>query len=152
MQLTYLKVQEGRAVTKPASTRRSVRPRREDVLLGLLVANFIVSVGIAGSFAMIAHQFEPQGSLFGLPMRIWTCGRSYRTDPSNTSVWTRAQIDAQIAPGLAPVVFEPVIGQIPLFAPLAGRRDYGGFQVCDKVVYLHVGPDAYRAYSLLGGP
>lgn len=134
----------------PTQLRRRVR--REDLLAGLLLTVFVVSVALLISIVMIAHWFEPQGSLFGRPTRIWTCGRSYRTDPGPQQIWTRSRIDAGIAPGYEPVIFEPVVGQIPLFAPLAGRRDFHGFQVCDTLVFLHVGPDAYLVFALEGGP
>ncbi len=124
------------------------RPRRDDVLLGVLVTNLVVGVVIVAAVITIAHEFEPEGSLFGRPMRIPTCGQSYVTSPDVTTVFTRAQIEAKTAPGSRPVVLEPVIGQIPLFAPFTEQQHARGAQPCDTLIYLHVGVDAYAAYGL----
>ena len=126
------------------------RPSREDVRLGLLIS-FVVSCAVVGLGAfLVGRWFEPEGWLFGPPTHIAACGRDYMRGTGGT--WTRAQVDESLAPGLTPTVFEPVIGEIPLFAPLSGTRDFNGFQVCDTVVFLHVGPDAYEAFAMQGGP
>ncbi len=140
-------VGEGPSVTEPTTTWRSHRPRREDVVLGLVVAILIVGVAVCGSAIEIAHTFQPQGSLLGRPMRIPTCGQTYTTSPEVTTVYTRAEIEAAIAAGLTPLVIEPVIGQIPPFAPFAGPQHPAGAQPCDTLIYLHVGADAYAAYG-----
>ena len=137
---------------KPASVRRWERPRRADILLGVLVAVLVMGVVMTAAAVLIVREFEPQGSLLGLPARIPTCGREYRDNPSSRSTWTRAEVEMQAAPGHVPVIFEPVIGQIPLLAPFAGGQSAGGAQGCDTtLVYLRVGPDAYRSYALQGG-
>ena len=91
---------------------------------------------------LIESQFEPQGSLFGLPSLIRTCGRDYR---GPGMVFTRAEMDAAITAGFEPVVLEPTIGSIPLGAPFRRARD-----PCDAVVFLQTGPDEFVGYSLLG--
>jgi hypothetical protein len=124
---------------------------RERTLLGLVIAIVVAGVVFCGSVIEIEHVFQPEGSLFGRPMRIPSCGRSYGTGPDVTTLYTWAQIEAVAAPGFAPVVVEPVIGQIPLFAPFTSQQHPAAAQVCDTVIYLHVGPDAYAAYGLQGG-
>ncbi len=113
--------------------------------------NLLVGVVIVAAVITIAHEFEPEGSLFGRPMRIPTCGQSYVTHPDVTTVFSRAQIEAVVAPGSSPVVLEPVIGQIPLFAPFTEQHHARGVPRCDTLIYLHVGADAYAAYGLEPG-
>ncbi len=137
-------------MTTLARSRWWRRRRRDDILLGVLVTNLVVGVVIAAAAITIAHEFEPEGSLFGRPMRIPACGQTYSTRPDVTTVFTRAQIEAVAAAGSSPVVLEPAIGQIPLFAPFAEQQHAGGAQRCDTLIYLHVGDDAYAAYGLEG--
>ncbi len=139
-------------VAERSRAGRLAQIRRGDLLLGLLVALVGMGAVIGGSALAMALTFEPQGSLLGLPTRIPTCGRDYRTDPTSAAVWTRAQIEMQITPGSTPVILEPTLGQIPLSAPFAGGQTSGGVETCPTLVYLHIGPDAYRSYAAFGGP
>ncbi len=127
------------------------RPRREDVLATAVVAIAIGGAVTLGSFVLVERAFEPQDGPFGIPHRIPTCGRSYLGGQGSISI---EQIQSTITPGASPVVFEPVLGMLPLWAPFDASRvrlDTGG-EVCTTVVFLHVGPDAYAAYGLEGGP
>ena len=125
------------------------RIRREDVFAGIIVAAFVVSVLILVALVLVAQWFEPDGFL-GRPGRIQACGREYQLGAGR--VWTRDDIDAAVAQGAGAEVFEPVLGQLPLLAPLTGKIRFNGFEVCDTLVWLHVGPNAYLAYALEGGP
>lgn len=131
-------------------TRRLRRPRREDVFAGIVVLIAVVCVIALGSIFLIEKEFQPRDGLFGIPTRIPACGRTYDVGRQ----FTRAQIYAGINPGSEPIVFEPLIGLIPLTAPFEGHqvRLASGEMVCDTVVFLHVGPDGYVGYGLEGGP
>ena len=128
----------------PAKTRRSLRPRREDLVAASLVLLLFAGVVMIGGLFLIETQFRPEGSAFGLPTRIPTCGRSFIRDAADVRVFTRAEIEAQMTPGYSPTVLEPAIGEIPLLAPFEPH--------CDVLIFLHVGPDAYVGYELQGGP
>lgn len=133
-----------------ARSRRGLRrPRREDVFAASVVLLLAVCLGAVAGVFYIATQFKSEGSLFGRPTRIPACGRSY-LGPGRT--WSRAEIDAAIAPGFEPVVLEPTIGQIPLLQD--GHPTQSGSPVgfCATVVFLHVGADRYVGYALEGGP
>lgn len=125
------------------------RPRREDVLAGAFIALFIGGLILVGSYLLIQRSFEPQGGGFGMPTRIPICGRSY-LGPSATL--TMGQIKATITAGFSPVVVDPALGQIPLFAPLQGQHCATGPDTVATLVFLHVGSDAYTEYDLEGGP
>lgn len=125
-------------------------PHRDEVLLGALLTNLCVGTLLVGAAITIAHEFQPEGSPFGRPMRIPTCGQAYVTRPDVTSVYSLAQVDRMAAPG-DPVVLEPVIGEIPLFAPFIAPSHADGVAPCGTLIYLHVGADAYAAYGLEGG-
>lgn len=130
--------------------RRWTRPTREDVHLALLVLIVAVGAVITIGGVLVARTFEPQDGLIGRPTRLSACGRNYDGDRENRT-WTRVQVDESMSPGATPVIFEPVIGLLPLFAPLSGTHDFNGVQLCDTVVFVHVGPDAYAPYALEGG-
>jgi hypothetical protein len=130
------------------TVRRLRRPRRADVLLGALLTTVVVGVLMVGLLVAIANAFEPQGSLFGRPLRIPTCGQTYATTAEVTTVYTRAEIESMAPGGLGPVVVEPVVGQVPLFAPFSAAQRSGAAQPCDAFIYLRVGPDSYAAYGL----
>jgi len=135
----------------PSGRGRWSKPTRQDVRLGLLASVCLAAGLVVAAALWIIIRFEPDGGLLGRPSLITACGgRHYRPDGGVT--WTRAQVDGSIAPELTPTIFEPVIGQIPLGALFSGSRDFNGVQVCDTVVFLHVGPDAYEPYALQGGP
>lgn len=125
--------------------------QREDLALAAVLAVVVVGVGLLGSVILIQKEFDPRGGLFGIPHRIPTCGRSYVGGDGTTSL---EQIEATITPGYSPVLLEPVLGMLPLWAPFETKRVRldTGEEVCDTVVFLHVGPDAYASYGLEGGP
>ena len=129
---------------------RQRRPSPEDLRLGLLIALVSVCAVIAIGAFLVSRWYEPAGSLFGWPTHIPACGHDYARDTDQT--WTLAQVDDSLTPGLAPTIFEPVIGEIPLLSVLSGTRDFNGVQTCDTVVFLHVGPDAYAVFAMQGGP
>ncbi len=133
----------------PAETRRSLRPKREDVFAACLVLLMLVGVAVGGGLFLIETQFRPGGSAFGLPTRIPACGRSF-TGPGRVS--TLAEIEAGMTTGHAPIVLEPTIGEIPLLAPFEPHTVPTGMTTCDVVIFLRVGPDAYVGYALEGGP
>ncbi len=123
------------------------RFRRQDVLAGSVVAIVIVgAIGLA-AFVQIERDFRPEGGYFGLPTHIHACGRSY-IGPGRTYT-------APVADGSsAPVVLEPVLGELPLFAYFGDHRVRldSGEMACQTLVFLHVGAHAYVAYGLEGGP
>ncbi len=126
-------------------------PRREDLRLAALIGFVVLGTAGLGGYVTIERDFGPRDGPFGLPARIVTCGRSYLGGEPTSSL---AQIQAAIAPGYSPVVFEPVLGLLPLTAPFECHpaRLASGATVVDTVVYLHTGPDTYAAYALEGGP
>jgi hypothetical protein len=119
------------------------------VLTGGVLAVFVGGLVLLGSYALIQRSFEPQGGLFGTPTRIPICGRSYVGPAATVSM---GQIVATITPGFSPVVVEPSVGQLPLFAPFQGQHCATGPDTVTTLVFLHVGPDAYAEYDLEGGP
>lgn len=125
-------------------------PSREDLRAAGIAAVAVLVLAALVAVALIERNFEPRGG-FGRPQRIPACGRSYR---GGEATFTLAQIRAAINPGGSPVIFEPVVGELPLTAPFEDHRVRlaSGETVCDTVVYLHVGPDAYAGYDLEGGP
>ncbi|MFI5100435.1 MAG: hypothetical protein ACHQE5_07965 [Actinomycetes bacterium] len=83
------------------------------------------------------------------------CNRTF--DRSGSGTWTRAEVDLlakTVAGPAGPVILEPTVGRIPLIRPnLPPMIMPGGFAVvCAMEVWLHVGPDAYAMYTLVGGP
>lgn len=126
-------------------------PSREDLRLITVVAFVALGTAVLAGYVTIERDFEPQNGPFGVPARIVTCGRSYIGGHHTSSL---AQIQAAIAPGYSPVVFEPVLGMLPLTAPFECHpiRLASGETVADTLVYLHIGPDTYAAYALEGGP
>ena len=129
--------------------RRIGIPRGEDVLTGGLLAVFFAGLIVLGSYALIERSFEPEGGGFGMPTRIPTCGRSYVGPQATLSM---EQIEATITRGFSPVVVEPTLGQLPLFAPFQGQHCATGPDTVATLVFLHVASDAYAEYDLEGGP
>jgi hypothetical protein len=99
------------------------RHRREDVSVTAVVALVVVGVGLLGSMILIQKEFEPRGGLLGAPGRMPACGRDYI---AGDTALTLDQIEQGLPPGLAPVVFEPLIGEIPLTAPFEAHRCHQG--------------------------
>ncbi len=126
------------------------RPRRfrgENLLAGTTVGIVILGVAGVAAFGQIERDFQPVGGPFGLPTHIRTCGRSY-IGPGQT-------YSSPVADGSSsPVAFEPVLGQLPLFAYFDSHRVRlaSGEMVCQSLVFLHLGPQAYVSYGLEGGP
>lgn len=114
---------------------------------------FAVLLGLVAFASLVVTErvFEPAGGPFGVPQRIVTCGRSYRGGSLTVS---RAQIATATNPGQSPVILEPLLGDLPLTAPFESHRVKlpSGDTVCDTVIYLQIGPDAYVSYGLEGGP
>ena len=126
------------------------RPAPEDVRLGLLVAVIVAGVIALVGGLLIVHWYEPQDGLFGRPARLAACGRDYVRERDTTL--TLVQVNEGVPAGMSATIFEPVIGQLPLGALFSGPRDFNGVQVCDTVVFLHLGPDVYAPFELQGGP
>ncbi|HEX9044149.1 MAG TPA: hypothetical protein VF802_03895 [Candidatus Limnocylindrales bacterium] len=126
------------------------RLRSEDVLAVVLVIAFVVSVTLSGGAVLFSKWFEPKGGLLGEPTRITTCGfRSYRA-AEPPQIWTLSKIRSSIIRGYQPVIFEPVLGQLPVLALFAGAT--GPMGACDTLVFLRTGSDAYGVFALEGGP
>jgi len=92
------------------------------------------------------------------PPRIRWCGRDYL--PSHGTVLTHAEVEQQRAalPGDQPypmvqvAKLPPVVGA-PVLASVTPPATRDRLHVpCAMIVYLQVGPDAYRPYVLSGGP
>ncbi len=121
--------------------------RREDLVGGTVVAIVLVGVVALAAFVQIERDFQPEGGYLGLPTHIRTCGRSY-VGPGQTYA-------GPVADGSpSPVVFEPVLGQLPLLSYFDSHRVRleSGELVCPTLVFLHLGPAAYVSYGLEGGP
>lgn len=138
--------QDGALLGRPSEQNR---PVGSNLLPAGVVALFLVSLVIVGVVAIIETQYRPQGSLLGRPTRIPACGRSY-LGPGRT--FTRAEVDADITPGYRPAILEPVIGEVPLGGTVSKLTLESGDQVCDTLIFLQVGPDAFASYALEGGP
>ena len=126
--------------------------RRQNILAaGVLLVALLCVAALAG-FVVVETQFRPTGSALGLPARIPLCGRTFSRPADDTRVFTRAEIDAGMAPGYSPVILEPSIGEVPLLALLESHPNPSGMATCDVLIFLHTGPDAYVGYALEGGP
>ncbi len=117
------------------------------VLAVFAVATTTLALGI-----YIETQFRPQDSAFGLPSQIPTCGRRFFHAPDDTRVWTRAEVEANMDPGRAPLILEPTIGEIPLIDSLLPDAGGPNGTPCTVALWLHIGDDRYVAYALEGGP
>ena len=87
--------------------------------------------------------------------RIHWCGRDYES--LGGTLQTQQQISSQEHFLIRSVGQYPVLAWSPqeLFAAVvigAPRQSVSPPPLCAMVVYLHTGPDQYRAYTLEGGP
>ncbi len=122
---------------------------RQRLVLAAVIAVVLVGGVSLGGFAVMEHDAQPEGGLFGLPTRVNVCGGLLERDPGQPVVLTMAQVRASLAEVDATlgrseplVVVEPTIGQMPLLAPFGIGVPCGGL-----VAYLHTGPDAYVEYA-----
>jgi hypothetical protein len=112
-------------------------------------------LGTAGGWLWIRHEFDPIDPPFGIPRTIPLCSRTFWHSDQDTRLWTLAEARAfeQTANGgtpVEPIVLEPTIGDLPIFRPTYPWRPPAA--TCEMGIWLHVGPDAYVAYTLEGGP
>ena len=130
--------------------RRPGRPRRGDMLAGAVVLFVAFCVLVTATTFFIEHELRPTGSFFGVPGRLDfpLCGRSYLLGQGDD--WTMARIGGPTTPGYGPPILEPTIGKIPLLGLFSCPMTRDGFYY--TVIWLHVGPDDYKAYALEGGP
>ena len=121
------------------------RPSREATLraIGITV---VVAIGVVFLLGLwVRHTYGTLDPLVP-PPKLNVFGRDYRSSQNKPS--TRAGVPATRG-GDPADIFEPVIGAWP-FVPLWVGSATG--YATPTVVWLHVGPDAYQAYSLSGGP
>lgn len=83
------------------------------------------------------------------PPKLGLFGGDFRL--SEGDVRTRAEVVATHPDGTGVDILEPAIGAWPLIAPWTGSAVQPEFDM-PTVVWLRVGPDAYQAYALSGGP
>jgi len=120
------------------------------VAYGVLAVMIVTALGLAVWYRATFNVWPGQS----VSSRLRWCGRDYDDygDPPQTL--------RQISAG-QPYPVRPV-GQYPplafssqeLYAAVVpeAERPAAGLDSCATVVYLRTGPDAYRAYGLLGGP
>jgi hypothetical protein len=118
--------------------------RRGATIRALFVA-LIVMVGLTGCAELWAvHSYGSLNPLV-VPSQVNAYGRDYHQSQFKPS--TRAEVLAAYPDGID--ILEAAIGAWPFVAPW--DRSITGYST-PTVVWLHVGPDAYRAYELSGGP
>jgi hypothetical protein len=113
----------------------------------LLIAVFVLLAIAVGGALWLRHTYgtldptvpPPQVSAFGRDFRVGTL-----PDQSLAAVM------ATRTDGVGIDVLEPVIGAWP-FVPFWVSSAVGP-PFTPMVVWLHVGPDAYREYTIVGGP
>lgn len=112
----------------------------------IVVTVIIIALGVPILGALwLRHTYGTLDPLT-VPPKISAFGRDYRASENGSS--TRAQVLA--TRGGDPVdILEPAIGTWPFVPPWVGSAT--GFGT-PTVVWLRVGPDAYQAYELSGGP
>lgn len=137
--------------TDGVSERHRHRPRWRWIASASLV---LAVIGAAGGWLWIRHEFDPTGSPFGTPRTIPLCGRSFSHSEQDSRIWTLAEVRAfeqaaDVAPH-DPLILEPTIGNLPILRPDVAWRPPAA--TCEMGIWLHVGTDAYVAYTLQGGP
>ena len=110
----------------------------------------LVCTAVIGGFVFLETQMEPVGGAFGIPTRIPLCGRYFETSPDTARRYTMAEIEATIEPGHRPIVLEPTLGDLPVLGLFESHPNPPGMAACDTLIFLHVGPDSYLSYGLLG--
>jgi hypothetical protein len=127
-----------------------------------LIGAFVTAVVIVAVAAGTLAYRKVYGTWWQTPEHITYCGRTYETDFS--AVLSRADIVnlKESLPGDAPYPVlrvgrvPPIVGQ-PLLAAVTPEsvRNIPGRDSplpCAMGVYLKIGPDAYNAYLISGGP
>jgi hypothetical protein len=106
----------------------------------------IILTGVSGCAELWAvHTYGSLDPLI-VPTKLNVFGRDYRAGDSGPS--TREQVLA--TRGGDPVdILEPAIGAWPFVPPWVGSVT--GYAT-PTTVWLHVGPDAYQRFGLVGGP
>ena len=133
-------------MTAESATKTISGARRGIQILAIALA--VAAAGIALWYRAVFHAWPgQQGS------RVHWCGRDYEySGPPET--W--AQITAEERLPVRPVGgYPPFLPQHELFAariPDRQRFSVSPPMVCAVLVYLRIGPDKYRVYSLEGGP
>lgn len=134
------------------SPRKRRRPRWRRVAAAVVL---LAVLGTVGGWLWIRHEFDPIDPRFGIPRTIPLCDRGFRHSDEDTRVWTLTEVRAfeQVSNGgtpSEPIVLEPTIGDLPILRPTYPWQPPAA--TCAMAIWLHVGPDAYVAYTLLGGP
>ncbi len=133
-----------------ALRRRRRIPRRSDLGAAVVVGVTFACIAVVGGFVFLETQMEPAGGSFGIRTHIPLCGRQFETSPDTARRYTMVEIEATIAPGYRPIVLEPTIGDLPVLGLFESHPFPPGMAACDTLIFLHVGPDSYLSYGLMG--
>ena len=103
-----------------------------------------LAIIFAGWYRWVYNVWPGQGA----DARVHWCGRIYEDPGGPAQSWR--QISPQSPLPIHVVGLYPPLGwsRQELFASLSPPRS----AICTTAVYLRIGPDGYRAYTLLGGP
>ena len=121
------------------------------IAIGLLVLIVVAAGGVALWYRTTYNVWPGQAA----SARVHWCGRDYEYFGGATE--TSYQMSAHERFPIRPVGLYPPLGfsRQELYAsltPQAQRDTSSPPPPCTMIVYLQVGPDAYRAYALEGGP
>ncbi len=139
-----------RAMSVTGRADEASQARRRDITAAAVMLLTFVCLAVIGRFVFLETQMEPTGGAFGIPTRIPLCGRQFETSPDTARRYTMAEIEATITPGYRPIVLEPTIGDLPVLGLFESHPYPPGMAACDTLIFLHVGPDSYLSYGLMG--